>query len=149
MKFSKDKPEEIASILAEGVEMVGELSFAHGLRVDGVVKGKVRSEAFLVIGPKGKVDAEVVIRRISINGEFRGVVRATERVEVHKEGRVYGEIYTPCLIIEAGALFEGKCNMSEQVQAVQAQKTGAEPAGASSTTAASSKSAGEERIKSL
>jgi len=35
MKFSKDKPEEIASILAEGVEMVGELSFTHGLRVDG------------------------------------------------------------------------------------------------------------------
>ncbi len=149
MKFSKDKPEEIASILAEGVEMVGELSFAHGLRVDGVVKGKVRSEAFLVIGPKGKVDAEVVIRRISINGEFRGVVRATERVEVHKEGRVYGEIYTPCLIIEAGALFEGKCNMSEQVQAVKPQKTGAEPAGASSPPAASSKPAGEERIKSL
>ncbi len=149
MKFSKDKPEEIASILAEGVEMVGELSFAHGLRVDGVVKGKVRSEAFLVIGPKGKVDAEVVIRRISINGEFRGVVRATERVEVHKEGRVYGEIYTPCLIIEAGALFEGKCSMSEQVQAVKTQKTGTEPAGASSAPAASSKSAGEERIKSL
>jgi cytoskeletal protein CcmA (bactofilin family) len=149
MKFSKDKPEEIASILAEGVEMVGELSFAHGLRVDGVVKGKVRSEAFLVIGPKGKVDAEVVIRRISINGEFRGVVRATDRVEVHREGRVYGEIYTPCLIIEAGALFEGKCNMSEQVQVAKAQKAGAEPAGASSAPPASSKSGGEERIKSL
>ncbi len=149
MKFSKDKPEEIASILGEGVEMVGELSFAHGLRVDGVVKGKVRSEAFLVIGPKGKVDAEVVIRRISINGEFRGVVRATDRVEVHKEGRVYGEIFTPCLIIEAGALFEGKCNMSEPLQAVKAQKAGTEQAGTPGAPPASSKSAGEERIKSL
>ncbi len=149
MKFSKDKPEEIASILAEGVEMVGELSFAHGLRVDGNVKGKIRSEEFLVIGPKGKVDAEVVIRRISIYGEFRGVVRATERVEVHKEGRVYGEIFTPCLIIEAGALFEGKCNMSEPMQTAQAQKAGTERAGAPGAPAASPKSAGEERIKSL
>jgi cytoskeletal protein CcmA (bactofilin family) len=149
MKFSKDKPEEIASILGEGAEMAGDLTFAHGLRVDGVVKGKVRSEAFLVIGPKGRVDAEVVIRRISINGEFRGVVRATERVEVHKEGRVYGEIYTPCLIIEAGALFEGKCSMSEQVPAVKAQKTGADQAGPSGTGPGATKPAGEDRIKSL
>jgi len=117
MKFSKDRPDEIASILAEGVEMAGELAFSHGLRVDGVLKGRINSEAFLVIGPKGKVDAEVAIRRISINGEFRGIVRASDRVEVHKEGRVYGEIYTPCLIIEAGAVFEGKCNMSEQALA--------------------------------
>lgn len=149
MKFSKDKPEEIASILAEGVEMAGELSFADGLRVDGVLKGKIRSEAFLVIGPKGRVDAEVVIRKISINGEFRGVVRATDRVEVHKEGRVYGEIYTPCLIIEAGALFEGKCNMSEQVQAAKTQKTGPEQPGPANPPPASSKSAGEDRIKTL
>jgi cytoskeletal protein CcmA (bactofilin family) len=149
MKFSKDKPEEIASILAEGVEMVGELSFAHGLRVDGVVKGKIRSEAFLVIGPKGRVDAEVIIRRISINGEFRGVVRATERVEVHKEGKVYGEIYTPCLIIEAGALFEGKCNMSDQVPAARAQTAGANQTAPSGTIPAASKSAGEDRTKTL
>jgi cytoskeletal protein CcmA (bactofilin family) len=149
MKFSKDKPEEIASILAEGVEMAGELSFTDGLRVDGVLKGKIRSEAFLVIGPKGRVDAEVVIRKISINGEFRGVVRATDRVEVHKEGRVYGEIYTPCLIIEAGALFEGKCNMSEQVQSAKAQKAGPEQPGPSSPPPAASKSAGEDRIKTL
>jgi cytoskeletal protein CcmA (bactofilin family) len=149
MKFSKDKPEEIASILGEGVEMAGDLTFAHGLRVDGVVKGKVRSEAFLVIGPKGRVDAEVVIRRISINGEFRGVVRATERVEVHKEGRVYGEIYTPCLIIEAGALFEGKCSMSEQVPGAKAQKAGADQAGPSGTGPGATKPAGEDRIKSL
>jgi len=149
MKFSKDKPEEIASILAEGVEMEGELSFAHGLRVDGVVKGKIRSEAFLVIGPKGRVDAEVVIRRISINGEFRGVVRASDRVEVHREGRVYGEIFTPCLIIEAGALFEGKCNMSEQMAGGKTQNVGSDQAVSMGTAPGVSKPAGEERKKTL
>jgi cytoskeletal protein CcmA (bactofilin family) len=149
MKFSKDKPEEIASILAEGVEMVGELSFAHGLRVDGILKGKVRSEALLVIGPKGRVDAEVAIRRISINGEFRGIVRASDRVEVHKEGRVYGEIYTPCLIIEAGALFEGKCSMSEQVLSGKEQKAGSDQVRPSGTTPGAAKTAAEDRTKTL
>jgi cytoskeletal protein CcmA (bactofilin family) len=113
MIFKKEAADEVMSILAEGVEMVGDLSFTHGFRVDGVVKGRVNSEASLFIGPKGKVEAEVRIRRISINGEFRGIIHATDRVEIHKEGKIYGEIFTPCLIIEAGALFEGKCNMSD------------------------------------
>ena len=114
MKFKKEAENEILSLLGEGTEFSGELSFVHGIRVDGTVRGKVKSESCLLIGPKGKVEADVSIRRISINGEFRGTIRAMDRVEIHKEGKVYGDIYTPCLIIEAGAVFEGKCNMNEQ-----------------------------------
>jgi cytoskeletal protein CcmA (bactofilin family) len=114
MKFKKQTPDEIVSLLGEGVDISGELSFTHGLRVDGNVKGKIRSEATLVIGPTGKVEAEVAVRRVTITGEMHGVIHASERVEIHKDGKVYGDLYTPCLIIEAGALFEGKCNMSDQ-----------------------------------
>ena len=114
MKFKKQTSDEIASLLGEGVEISGEISFSHGLRVDGNVKGKVRSEATLVIGVTGKVEAEVSVRRVAITGEFHGVIHASERIEIHKDGKVYGDLFTPCLIIEAGALFEGKCNMSDQ-----------------------------------
>ena len=122
MKFKRDHESEIVSLLGEGVEFQGELSFSHGIRVDGIVRGKIQSSACLLIGPKGRVDAEISIRRVSINGEFHGVIRATERVEIHKEGKVFGEIFTPCLIIEAGAMFEGKCNMFEQAAAAKGQE---------------------------
>jgi cytoskeletal protein CcmA (bactofilin family) len=114
MKFKKQTSDEIVSLLGEGVEISGEISFTSGLRIDGSVKGKIRSEACLVIGRTGKVDAEASIRRVFITGEFHGIIHASERIEIHKDGRVYGDLFTPCLIIEAGALFEGKCNMSEQ-----------------------------------
>jgi cytoskeletal protein CcmA (bactofilin family) len=114
MKFKKQTSDEIVSLLGEGVEISGEISFSQGLRVDGNVKGKIRSEATLVIGSTGRVEAEVSIRRVSITGEFHGVIHASERIEIHKDGKVHGDLYTPCLIIEAGALFEGKCNMSDQ-----------------------------------
>ena len=114
MKFNKKGQDEILSVLGEGVEVSGEISFAHGLRVEGCLKGRIHSDAFLTIGPKGKVDAEVGIRRIAVSGEFRGIIHASERIEIHKDGKVYGDVYTPCLIIEAGAVFEGKCNMSEK-----------------------------------
>jgi cytoskeletal protein CcmA (bactofilin family) len=114
MAFMKSKStDEIVSHLGEGAEFSGELNFASGLRVKGVIKGKVQSEATLEIGPGGKVDAEVTVRRIMIGGEFRGIIRASERVEILKDGKVYGDIYTPCFIIEAGAIFDGRCNMSD------------------------------------
>jgi cytoskeletal protein CcmA (bactofilin family) len=126
MKFKKETSDEVTSILAEGTEMTGEITFSQGLRVDGLVRGQIRSEACLDIGPDGRVEAEVRIRRVSISGEFRGVIHASDRVEIHKEGKVYGDIFTPCLIIEAGALFEGKCNMSEKDLAATAQAAPAE-----------------------
>ena len=103
----------VSSQLSEGVELSGEFYFSKGVRISGVVKGKIRSDASLEIGPTGRVEAEAEVRRISIQGEFSGTIRASERVEIHKEGKVRGEIFSPCLIIESGAFFDGHCNMGE------------------------------------
>jgi cytoskeletal protein CcmA (bactofilin family) len=108
---------DIGSQLSEGVELSGEFNFDKGVRIGGTVKGKIKANATLEIGPTGKIDADVEVRRISIQGELRGTVHASERVEIHKEGKVYGEIYTPCLIIESGAFFEGRCNMGDGAKA--------------------------------
>ena len=115
MQFGKGKSsDDIISLLGEGTELNGELTFTHGLRVEGVVKGKVRSEALLEIGPAGRMDAEIEVRKIMIRGEFRGAIHASDRVEIMKDGKVFGDIFSPCLIIEAGAFFEGRCNMLDQ-----------------------------------
>jgi cytoskeletal protein CcmA (bactofilin family) len=117
MNFKKGTSEAIVSLLGEGVEIVGEVSFTQGVKIDGVIKGNVKSDASLVVGSKGRVEADISARRISIGGEFRGTVHASERVEILREGKVYGDLYTPCLIIEAGAVFEGRCNMSKAPRA--------------------------------
>ena len=124
MRLKKGNAEDdILSTLGQGAEVTGEISFTSGLCINGIVNGKIRSDATLEIGPSGKVDAEVNVRKILINGEFRGVIQAADRVEIHKDGKVFGDIYSPCLIIEAGAIFEGRCNMSDAVKAAS-QETG-------------------------
>ena len=104
---------EVGSQLGEGVELSGDFYFSKGVRIGGVVKGKIRADASLEVGPSGRIEADVDVRRISIQGEFKGTIRASERVEIHKDGKVHGEIFSPCLIIESGAFFDGHCNMSE------------------------------------
>jgi cytoskeletal protein CcmA (bactofilin family) len=125
MQFGKGKStDDIVSLLGEGTELNGELTFTHGLRVEGMVKGKVKSEALLEIGPSGKMDAEIDVRKILIRGEFRGAIHASDRVEILKDGKVFGDIFSPCLIIEAGAFFEGRCNMLDQQKAQNSTATG-------------------------
>ena len=104
---------EVCSQLGEGVELSGDFYFSKGVRIGGLVKGKIRADATLEVGPTGRIEADVEVRRISIQGEFKGTIRALERVEIHKDGKVHGEIFSPCLIIESGAFFDGHCNMSE------------------------------------
>ena len=114
MRFNKGKTsEEIVSHIGAGTTVTGDVSFTKGMRVNGIITGKVHSEAVLEIGIEGKIDAEVNVRRICINGEFHGIIRASDRVEIYKDGKVFGDIYAPCLIIEAGAVFEGRCNMGD------------------------------------
>jgi len=104
---------EASSQLCEGVELSGDFYFSKGVRIGGLVKGKIRADASLEVGPTGRIEADVDVRRISIQGEFKGTIRAHERVEIHKDGKVQGEIFSPCLIIESGAFFDGHCNMGE------------------------------------
>jgi len=120
MGLGKNKANsEIVSFLDKGTKLSGEISFSGSMRIDGVIEGSINSDASLIVGPSGTVDAEVNVRKVIINGEFRGILRATERVEIHKEGKVFGDIYSPCLIIEAGATFEGCCNMGDTEKEAQ------------------------------
>jgi cytoskeletal protein CcmA (bactofilin family) len=113
MKDKKMDEHKITGYFDDGSEFDGTLKFRGSFRIDGFFKGRIESEAMLVIGDKGKVDAEIVVSHIVINGEVRGVIKASERVEINSLGRVYGTIMTPKLIIEEGAYLEAACQTCE------------------------------------
>jgi cytoskeletal protein CcmA (bactofilin family) len=89
----------------------GELEFSSSFRVDGRIEGKVRSSSELIIGDGGVVDGEIMVARCAVGGEVRGTITASERVVLHATARVFAEITTPALVMEDGALLEGKVSM--------------------------------------
>ncbi len=94
-----------------GCTIRGELEFASSFRLDGKVEGTIRSKSELLVGEGGVVDGEVDVARCLVGGEVRGVLRATEQVVLHPTARVWADIYTPALVMEDGALLEGKVTM--------------------------------------
>jgi cytoskeletal protein CcmA (bactofilin family) len=112
MKDAKRKEmdeSKITGFFDDGTEFNGDLKFKGSFRLDGYFKGRIESDSMLIIGERGKVEADIVVHYVLINGEFRGTIKAAEKVEIHSRGRVFGSIQTPKLIIEEGAYLEANC----------------------------------------
>ncbi len=101
------------AILDRGSEFEGKLTFEGTVRIDGKFKGEIISDANLVVGESGKVEADIHVDCISISGEVKGNVNARTKVEIHPPAVVYGNIETPSLIVEQGVIFQGNCSMEK------------------------------------
>jgi cytoskeletal protein CcmA (bactofilin family) len=100
------------SCLSEGTDINGEVRFTDTLRVDASVSGSIVSDSGnLIIGERGRVKANIEAGTVEVNGRVEGSITAKTKVEIHASGRVHGDIFTPALIIEYGAVFDGKCHM--------------------------------------
>jgi cytoskeletal protein CcmA (bactofilin family) len=104
---------KISGYFDEGSDFDGKLKFRGSFRIDGFFKGKIESDSVLIIGDKGKVEADVRVGFAVINGEFRGNITAAERVEIHEKGRAFGTIIAPKLVIVEGAYLQANCQTSE------------------------------------
>ena len=109
----KDKPREfnetkLAGLIDMESEFKGDLTFKGSFRIEGTFKGTITSDSLLVIGERGKVEADVKVGQLVINGEIRGTLQATERIEVHDKGRVFVTA-APTLVVEEGAYLEATC----------------------------------------
>ncbi len=99
----------------KGSHVRGDLTFEETFRIDGGFEGKIRSGSELIIGDAAEVTADIDVGRVSINGSLKGSVRAGHRVELLAQARVFGDIMTPILRIEEGAVFQGSCQMGDEV----------------------------------
>ncbi len=110
--ISTDAPTDLRSFLGEGTEISGEIKFSEIMRVDANLSGTITSDSgSLLIMEKGRVKATIQAGIVEISGIVEGTVTAKNSVKIHSTGRVYGDIFTPALIIEHGAVFDGKCHM--------------------------------------
>lgn len=95
-----------------GTVMSGEAVFKGMLRVDGNLTGQISSEdGTLLIGTNGQVDANVNVSIATVHGTVNGDIVATKRIELGRSAKVVGNIQTPALVIEQGAILEGGCRM--------------------------------------
>jgi len=101
------------AVIGRSIRISGDLRGDEDLRIEGDVSGTVElRNSVLTIGKEGRVKADVYAKAIAVDGEIRGDLYATERVSVHVNARVQGNIVSPRVSIEEGAHFKGSIEMN-------------------------------------
>jgi len=111
--FAKtNKPSPIDSLIGSGTTIEGNIMFSGGLRIDGHVKGNVKAApnkaGTLVVSEMAKVEGEIEVAHVVINGTVAGPVRATEYVELLPKARVTGNVSYKSIEIHVGAIVMGQ-----------------------------------------
>ena len=102
----------IDSLIGISTSIQGDVHFKGGLRIDGNVKGNVVADpsepSMLVISEHAKVEGEVRVAHLVVNGEILGPVFSSELLELQPRARITGDVYYKALEMHGGALVSGK-----------------------------------------
>ncbi|HXQ71698.1 MAG TPA: polymer-forming cytoskeletal protein [Pyrinomonadaceae bacterium] len=113
----------LSGFVGGGTDVTGEANFKAMMRVDGHFSGRIMSSSgTLIVGNNGKVDANIEVAVAVIHGTINGDIIATQRLELGRAAKMNGNIQTPSLIIEQGAIFEGSCKMLQMHTASEKAK---------------------------
>lgn len=109
----RNKPQNrIDCLIGAGTTIEGNISFSGGLRVDGHVQGNVIAAegkpSTLVLSEQARIEGEILVSHVVINGTVVGPVRAIEYLELQTKANVTGDIYYHTLEMQLGAVVQGR-----------------------------------------
>lgn len=117
--LKKDESGDWTGFLEQGARVEGKLELPATFRLDCVMKGSLHSAGTLILGEHASFEGQIDGNHVVIAGRFDGIIQAKSKVELQARAVVTGEISTPCLIMDPGALFDGQCHMLTAVQSAQ------------------------------
>ena len=110
--FGRKSKSTIDSLIGVATSIVGDVHFKGGLRIDGHVKGNVIADvsenSMLVISEQAKIEGDVRVAHLVVNGEIRGHVYSGELLELQPKARITGDVSYKALEMHGGAVVSGK-----------------------------------------
>ena len=101
----------IDTVIGAHTCLEGDLRFSGGLHVDGTIKGNIIAEAgtqaVLTVSEQGRIEGEVRVPNLVLNGAVEGDVYVTERVELASHAKVTGNVYYALIEMTMGAEING------------------------------------------
>lgn len=116
-KKSSGGVSQIDSLIGKGTRIEGVLRFTGGLHVDGEISGRVVAESGpskLVLSEHARVDGDVVVGHLVVNGTITGPVRVTEFLEMQPKARIVGDVEYASIEMHQGAVIEGRLLLAKE-----------------------------------
>jgi len=94
------------ALFGEASQVNGKLHFEGAVQIDGTFTGSITTNDLLIIGEHAKIAADINCGSAVVSGEVTGNITADGSVELHRGAHVKGDISTPTLAIDKGAVFD-------------------------------------------
>lgn len=108
----------ILTKLGTDTRLEGVLRFRESVEISGTLVGKVVAEGFLYIRESAEITADIKAREIVVGGTVHGNIEATDRLEILATGKIYGNVRTARFRVADGVVFEGRCEMLRDAEAI-------------------------------
>jgi cytoskeletal protein CcmA (bactofilin family) len=113
------KSREIQAFLGLQTAVEGNLKVDGTVRIDGHFKGNIESQGCtMIVGEKAVIEADISVHTVTVNGEVKGNINATHRIELSPTARVFGDLHAPEVHIDAGSVLDGRCTIKPKDAAV-------------------------------
>jgi cytoskeletal protein CcmA (bactofilin family) len=108
------------TLISEGTELSGDISFSGTLEILGTVTGNIISEqkdARVRVLNGGSVEGDIKAAIIEVNGTIKGNIFAIDRLCLEPNCTVTGNIHYSNMEMRSGAQLVGSCNYQQMTPA--------------------------------
>jgi|GEM_PF-303415 len=104
------------NVIAKGTLIQGDVISDGDLRIDGEVKGTIRSRSKVMVGPEGLVDGDVECVHAEVLGRVKGSLKVQDHLYLRGNAKMEGDVLTTHFEMEPSVRFNGKCTMEDKVE---------------------------------
>jgi len=115
-KTSPELNTQSINIISQGTRIAGDIVADGDIRIDGYLKGNIRSKGRLVVGGSGAIEGEIECVNVEVSGKVKGKIAASELLTMKSTAMISGEISTSKLSVEPGSVFSGTCKMGQPAE---------------------------------
>ncbi|MCS6794393.1 MAG: polymer-forming cytoskeletal protein [Raineya sp.] len=108
-----DKISNASTNIGKGATLQGNIDTFGNVRVDGKLIGDIRSKSKVATGNASLVEGSITAQNAEIEGEVKGSLEIAELLVLKSTAVVNGDIITAKMVVEAGAIFNGRCQMGD------------------------------------
>lgn len=114
-----ETPAHQKNILASDIEIKGNIKFQGELIIDGKIEGEINSPGSLTVGENAEVRGEIKTKSCTVFGKVNGNITVDERCELKGRAQLIGDLKAARLVIEEGATFVGKSEVTPNKVAIK------------------------------
>ncbi|MGK7395668.1 MAG: bactofilin family protein [Candidatus Cyclobacteriaceae bacterium M3_2C_046] len=122
--MSAEELSNSSNIVGKGTFLEGNIETFGNIRVEGKIKGNVKSKSKVALGKSSQVEGNILAQNAEIAGEVKGIIEISEMLTLKPSAVINGDIITSKMVVESGAVLNGTCKMGVTIKEINIGENG-------------------------